>query len=243
MHAAGLFTALLMGASTASAFALVPRIGQAVKPVTLWNGPGQKNGNDADGSPFKPQSYTFSPSDGKNSCFNLGGLAIDQKATSITVPDDWYCILWANEGCEGASTPKIFAGGINNLGQLNFDNKTRSRVTPFGPVVVFVRIVIINRFPIVHFHRHFHRHFFLNGQLHHLWDFVLNNKLHHFNRVHQFWYVHDNFHLNWHFNFDRHFNLDRNSDLNRYFDLHGHVHVNGYLDVHRNHHINHYQRH
>ncbi|KAL1620133.1 hypothetical protein SLS54_006333 [Diplodia seriata] len=205
MHAAGLFTALLMGASTASAFALVPRVGQAVKPVTLWNGPGQKNGNDAGGSPLQPQSYTFSPSDGKNSCFNLGGLPIDEKTTSITVPDDWYCVLWANEGCEGASTPKIFAGGINNLGQIGFDNKTR--------------------------------HYFLNDQLHQLWDFVLNNKLHHFNRFHQFWYVHDNFHL------DRHFNLDRNSDLNRYFDLYRHVYVNGYLDVDRHLHINHYQRH
>lgn len=68
MHAAGLFAALLMGASTATAFALVPRAAQAVTTVTLWNGKDQQNGNDDNGVPYSPQSYNVTLSDGNGAC-------------------------------------------------------------------------------------------------------------------------------------------------------------------------------
>ncbi|KAK0665063.1 hypothetical protein DIS24_g351 [Lasiodiplodia hormozganensis] len=68
MHAAGLFTVLIMGASSATAFALGPRAAQAVTTVRLWNGENRQNGNDDNGVPLKPQFYDVTLSDGNGAC-------------------------------------------------------------------------------------------------------------------------------------------------------------------------------
>ncbi|KAF9635342.1 hypothetical protein BFW01_g6237 [Lasiodiplodia theobromae] len=83
-----------MGASSATAFALGPRRPAAVTTVRLWNGENRQNGNDDNGVPLQPQFYDVTLSDGNGACFNLGGLTIDNKTTSISVPARWSCTLY-----------------------------------------------------------------------------------------------------------------------------------------------------
>ncbi|OJD40734.1 uncharacterized protein BKCO1_1000244 [Diplodia corticola] len=94
MHAPSLFTALVMGVSSVSAFALTPRRPAAVNSVTLWNGVERKDGRDANGNPLDPQSYTVTLSDGPNSCFNLADLDIDNKTSSVSVPKQFSCTVY-----------------------------------------------------------------------------------------------------------------------------------------------------
>ncbi|KAL1627597.1 hypothetical protein SLS56_006318 [Neofusicoccum ribis] len=121
MHATGLFTALLLGASSASAAAVLDtRIPSVQTSVTLFDGTGGASSNTTSSG----TSQTFSVNVGN--CFSFSGESIDRIASSISVPAGYKCVLFDNFQCTGNGSAGIYSPGINELDDINYNDRARA---------------------------------------------------------------------------------------------------------------------